>query len=367
MMNNHELFLAAPLPAQKNVLGSYTTKQKLILLIVEELENHFMPQNKVKMVITGPTKTTQNYMGECLERDDLYNTHEEADSIIIHQLKTAIDGGAQCVKVICEDTDVFILLMHFYYQYKWNCNVLMEGTSGERKVISIREATEKHKSNIESLVALHALSGCDTVPQMSGIGKKKALNSLMKGNSLILLGNTEEPFDLIVDECCKFISACYGAEKYSTITNARFILWNKKLTNKTAPLLKSLPATIEVLTENIKRAHYQAAIWKHSDKQNPPSLDPCEYGWYKDENTQSLLPVMMPTGIKAAPPEVLKLIRCNCSSEAPCSPSSRCSCSKAQMSCSEFCKCCSIDKHSCCNIWTAADTSDGGADHEQCV
>ena len=55
MMNNHELFPGAPLPAQKNVLGSYITKQKLILLIVEELKNHFMHQNRVKVVITGPT------------------------------------------------------------------------------------------------------------------------------------------------------------------------------------------------------------------------------------------------------------------------------------------------------------------------
>ena len=268
------------------------------------------------------------------------------------------------MKVICDDTDVFILLMHFYQQYRWNCNVLMEGTSGERRVISIPEAVDKHCDKVESLVALHALSGCDTVPQMSGIGKKKALNALAKGNSLQLLGNIDVPFDSIVDECSKFISACYGIEKYSSMAKARFNLWHKKLTNKTAPQLKSLPATVEVLTENIKRAHYQTAIWKYSDQQNPPPLDPCDYGWYKDDDTRCLLPVMIPTGVKAAPPEVLKLIRCNCSSDSPCSPSSRCSCSKAQMSCSEFCNCYDGETHICCNRWTAVD---GGADDEACV
>ena len=119
-----------------------------------------------------------------------------------------------------------------------------------------------------------------------------------------------------------------------------------------APQLKSLPPSTEVLIENIKRAHYQVAIWKNSDKLNPPLLDPCDYGWYRDEATRCLLPVMIPAGIKPAPPEVLKLIRCSCSSEAPCSPSSRCSCSKAQMPCSEFCNCFTHSSASCCNKWT---------------
>ena len=355
---NHELFLTAPLPTQKNVLGSYSTKQNLILLIVDQLTNHYAHQNSTNFFITGPSATTQNHQGQSVERFDLRNTHEEADCIIIHQLKTAIDEGAQCVKIICDDTDVFVLLMHYYHLFKWNCDVLMEGTSGERRVISIREAVGQHSADIESLLALHALSGCDTVPQMSGIGKKKALNALRKGNLLQKLGNIDESLQSIVDEACKFITACYGVEKCSSIASARYTLWNKKLTNKTAPLLKSLPATIEVLTENIKRAHFQTAIWKHSHLQNPPTLDPIDYGWYKDTFTSCLMPVMIPTGIKAAPAEVLKLIRCNCSSDSPCGPTSRCSCSKAQMSCSEFCSCYSKDSSACCNKWTVLDNDE---------
>ena len=79
-------------------------------------------------------------------------------------------------------------------------------------------------------------------------------------------------------------------------------------------------------------------------------MDPCKYGWYKDEETRCLLPVMFPTGVKQAPDIVLKLICCTCSSDSPCL-SARCSCNKAQMSCSEFCQCCK-ESHSCCNKWT---------------
>ena len=87
------------------------------------------------MIITGPNVSTQS-MGKSVERDDLTNTHEEADNIIIHQLKVAIGEGTQCVKIICDHTDVFVLLMHYYHLFKWDCDVLMVGTSGERKVIS---------------------------------------------------------------------------------------------------------------------------------------------------------------------------------------------------------------------------------------
>lgn len=361
-MNNHELFLTAPLPAQKNVLGSYTTKQNLIILIVEQLRMHYEEQNETKMIITGPTASTQSCSGSSVERDDLTNTHEEADSIIIHQLKVAIDEGAQCVKIICDDTDVFILLMHYYHLFKWNCDVLMVGTSGERRVISIQEAINQHEGDVDSLLALHALSGCDTVPQMSGIGKKKALNALRKGNILSNLGNIDSPLQSVVNEACQFIAACYGVEKCASIAAARYALWNKKLTNKTAPLLKSLPATLEVLTENIKRAHYQTAIWKHSHLQSPPTLNPIDYGWFKESNSSCLLPVMIPTGVRAAPAEVLKLIRCTCSSDSPCGPTSRCSCSKAQMSCSEFCSCYNDDSTTCCNKWTVF----GNDDDDEC-
>ena len=150
----------------------------------------------------------------------------------------------------------------------------------------------------------------------------------------------------------------------NAVKKPRYTLWNKNLTNKTAPQLKSLPPTIEILIENIKRAHYQAAIWKNSDKLNPPPLDPCDYGWYKDEDTRCLLPVMIPSGIKAAPSEVLKLIRCNCSSDSPFSPSSRCSSAKAQMFCSEFCKCVNDETLTCCNKWTAVCDGDNDEDDD---
>ena len=63
-----------------------------------------------------------------------------------------------------DDTDVFILLIHYYQQCSLTCIVLMEDTSRMRAVIDIG-ATEKQHADI----AAHALTGCDTVAFMCGI------------------------------------------------------------------------------------------------------------------------------------------------------------------------------------------------------
>ncbi len=92
-----------------------------------------------------------------------------------------------------------------------------------------------------------------------------------------------------------------------------------------APELKTLPPTTEAFEQNVLRAHIQTAIWKSTNEPDPPQLNPTEYGWTRDEAKKSLNPVMVPSEVKMAPPEVLELVRCGCSSSNSCS-TARCSC-----------------------------------------
>ena len=58
-------------------------------------------------------------------------------------------------------------------------------------------------------------------------------------------------------------------------------------------------------------------------------------------------------------PELLQMIRCKCGTDKPCSRKI-CNCSKAQLSCSKFCKCLGS---TCYNTWTTLDeNSDCGDD-----
>ena len=75
----------------------------------------------------------------------------------------------------------------------------MEATKDEWKVIDIGQTTLKHTLIIPSLLAAHALSGCDNVPQLIGIGKKTVFKHL-KVLSLTKLGQENVSIeDVLVD------------------------------------------------------------------------------------------------------------------------------------------------------------------------
>ena len=107
-----------------------------------------------------------------------------------------------------------------------------------------------------------------------------------------------------------------------------------------SPKLCSLPPTTEAFTENVKRAHFQATIWRNI-QHDPPEADIEEFGWRKEDKDRSLSPVATPEGVKCAPDYILNLIRCGCKSENPCS-TKRCSCRPHGTKCTVFCACFSI-------------------------
>ncbi len=125
------------------------------------------------------------------------------------------------------------------------------------------------------------------------------------------------------------------------MSEIRYDIWSSKMANAkltSAPDLKSLPPTVDAYEVHVRRAHFQASIWRNALQSDPPELDPTQYGWYRDATTKMLQPVMLPEDVSPAPISVLKLIKCGCSSGRPCS-TARCSCASAKLSCSMFCTC----------------------------
>ena len=57
---------------------------------------------------------------------------------------------------------------------------------------------------------------------------------------------------------------------------------------------------------NIKQPQYLAIMWENCLTGNPTQLNPCEYGWGRDEREKSLRPSMLPAGMKIAPDEILQ-------------------------------------------------------------
>ena len=103
-------------------------------------------------------------------------TQEDAGSIIIHQVSSMGPGKAV---VICDDTDVFVLLLHFVSTGDIKAHVLMQSTSLEsNNVTDINATFEKHEAIVPNILAAHALTGCDTVGTYFGIGKATVIKVL---------------------------------------------------------------------------------------------------------------------------------------------------------------------------------------------
>jgi len=109
-------------------------------------------------------------------------------------------------------------------------------------------------------------------------------------------------------EATKFIGACYGSKETDDLSQIRVDLWSKKMGKKNItadPPLKSIPPTREAFRENVLRAHVQVAVWRSAPQSEPPSFDPTDYGWSRDETTKTLTPKTLPPDVAIAPPEII--------------------------------------------------------------
>lgn len=351
----HRLKRTTPLPAQHTVLTNTANKVQLIDMICEHhIERaREIPDNcNHRLIITGSSEVPKEiHQGMVIDRVDMRTSHEEADVIIPQQVMHAVTKGADSVTVICDDTDVFVLLAHYYVLKNLSCTLLMEGTSSQRTIIDIKATCNTHANIIPQLLPAHALSGCDTVAQVNGIGKATVVKQLKRGYKLDSIGNLEVDMKTVNTEATSFIAACYG-KIGDDMSSVRYGVWLSKMGNKSAkkmPKLQSLPPTSESFFENVKRAHIQASIWRTALDPDPPKVDPTKFGWTKDPRSKVLIPTTNYDAKPSAPAYILQLICCGCASENPCA-TSRCGCYLARLDCTLFCNC--SQTGNCQNIWT---------------
>ena len=343
----HHLSINSLLPAQKVMLTVTENKRQLIGFICSELVRLGLSSHSFQhsLIVTGQERTPIELTNRVkLERDDMSTTHEEADVIMVQQAIKLAKSGVKSICVLSDDTDVFVLLIHFYYQENLSCQLVMESTGKERALVDIEATVKAHTNVVPHLLAMHCISGCDTMAQFFGVGKGTALRAINAGFHLNSLGDLKRSLTEVYFEATRFIGKCYGVnvEGVSTeMSDIRVKVWSHKMTLKkvtAAPDLKALPPTTQAFKENVKRAHIQAAIWKSALTASPPPVDVTEYGWSRDEASSTLKPVSLPPGVAVAPPSVLELIRCGCASKEPCK-SAKCGCEAAHLPCTFFCSC----------------------------
>ena len=357
----HNLHPDRDIPGKDVCLTNTKNKIQLNALITESLikpdfATHATTHHSLTIagVCNSPLEITN---GLKIERHDLSSSHEEAD-IIIAQHAIASSLLDKSVHVVCDDTDVLALLIHFYHSHCKGSTMIMSSPIKDRAVIDIKATTAAHSDIAPDILAIHGLSGADTVSSLYGIGKATVVKIAKQGKlSLNSIGNIKAEMETVKTQATSFICAAYGASVKSctSMTECRVKLWGLK-TGITSSKLCSLPPTDAAFLQHVLRAHLQVAIWKSALHESPPDIDPTEYGWDKDHQG-NLIPRTVAPGTLDAPPEILHLIRCQCKT----SECRTAACNCANIGCTVFCLCGGGDL--CKNPHTRART-DGNDDDD---
>ena len=165
---------------------------------------------------------------------------------------------------------------------------------------------------IPSLLAAHALSGCNTTARYYGIAKGTVVKQLKKSLQLLQLGCTGSESKDTLQECAEFISSCYDSPT-TNMTDCQIKTWQVKIAKdrKTVAQLKSSLPTSESFELYVKKLHFQCAVWYATMDTRSPKLGPSYFCWEKNKKLKTM-PIGVPKDWKRAPDNVLKTIKCSC-------------------------------------------------------
>ena len=144
-----------PLPSRDKVMKNKTNKQRLgELFCTHSIGDH--------IVMVG--------------RADSIVTHEEADVSLISYMRNVASRGANTVRILSDDIDVFVLMVYWCWKLNFTCHLQMEKWDGT--VLNINQTVENLGEQCRSILAVHALSGCDNTSYPSRKGKVSALKAM---------------------------------------------------------------------------------------------------------------------------------------------------------------------------------------------
>ena len=65
---------------------------------------------------------------------------------------------------------------------------------------------------------------------------------------------------------------------------------------------------MEAFKDNVKWAHFQAGIWKAASQQDPPELDPLEFGCASEGPSGAYCRVALPSKVEVSPSDIIIII-----------------------------------------------------------
>ena len=196
---------------------------------------------------------------------------------------------------------------------------------------------EKTIPEVETIISFHAITGCDTVSYSAGHSKKTSWKKFAEHHMLLRnLGNGDLD-DLTMACAGKFIYRVYNVADAESSNEARTTLFS------ICRSPEALPPTIDAARSHIRRAHFQAMIWKQAHVTNPTLPLPETLGWSRPND--KLVPKLM--SLAPVPESCDEMVSCGCKSGCKTMKSS---CRNVRLPCTGACKCTSTKDVRCQNV-----------------
>ena len=184
----------------------------------------------------------------------------------------------------------------------------------------------------KSLLAFHAITGCDTTSQFYGVGKASAWKVFEDAPGLLEhIGEESQISTDVLAKAEAFVCKLYnpGTQEVE-INKERAAAFRKSKKD-----LDALPPTQDALILHIKPANYQTMVWNKALEPCPSLPKPEDSGWFYSEGR--LKPKLMTREEVSA--ACLQLAYCGCSREGWCCVNRRCTYVRLSLCCSKACKC----------------------------
>ena len=212
----------------------------------------------------------------------------------------AVGEGKNVVRVFCDDTDVFVLLVFWMWRNQLvdTCHMQIERWDGT--VPDINQTCIKLGSNCLQLLGMHALTGCDTTSFPFNKGKVSALSVIEAGDFpglFHVLGEEDAMRWDLLEVGLSFFCALYGQKQGTSMEDARYTMYTK---TKAIPRLRNLLPNSANLLLHVQHAHLQMTLWKAADQHSPPDIYISNFGWEMKAGVLSPCIDPGPTGLPAA-------------------------------------------------------------------
>ena len=225
--------------------------------------------------------------------ESLMSTQEETDSRFVLYGQYGNDRGYPYLRFKSPDTDVFYILLHHASRLSDTTILFDTGVGNKKRVLNISSLAEGYTQEYcAALLGLHCFTGIDTASAFKGLGKVKPMKKLQSMPRFVpvlaRLGDSWDVPEHLMDDLEAFTCVLYGNPRTTSVNELRYMKMSHLCDTTTDATLQAsktidfanLPPCRRSLEQHIKRANYQAAIWKRAHIAKPDIPSPSNgHGW----------------------------------------------------------------------------------------